>query len=127
MAFLGIVGALTGGIALDSAEPLACVREERFQLHQQLVRFVRIYPRPGERKGQLGDVLGPAQHELDLALQRYQGGAVGYLEVVTAQSAALTNERTAIDIARRRLDASVLLVKALGGLWEVSDATKRQG
>jgi outer membrane protein TolC len=39
------------------------------------------------------------------------------LEVVTAQSAALANERTAIDIARRRLDSSVLLVKALGGIW----------
>jgi NodT family efflux transporter outer membrane factor (OMF) lipoprotein len=61
-----------------------------------------------------------AQHELDLAMQRYQGGAVGYLDVVTAQSTALTNERTAIDIARRRLDASVLLVKALGGLWEAT-------
>jgi NodT family efflux transporter outer membrane factor (OMF) lipoprotein len=58
-----------------------------------------------------------AQHELQLAMQRYEGGAVGYLEVVTAQSIALTNERTAIQIARRRLDSSVLLVKALGGLW----------
>jgi outer membrane protein TolC len=43
---------------------------------------------------------------------------VGYLEVVTAQSTALTNERTAIEIARRRLDASVLLVEALGGHWD---------
>ncbi len=61
-----------------------------------------------------------AQHELDLAMQRYQGGAMGYLEVVTAQSTALANERNAIDIARRRLDASVLLVKALGGLWDTA-------
>ena len=59
-----------------------------------------------------------AEHELQLALQRYQAGAIGYLEVVTAQSMALSNERTAIEIARRRLDASVLLVKALGGLWD---------
>src|ERR1700676_2092347 len=57
-----------------------------------------------------------AQHELDLAMQRYQAGAVGYLEVVTAQSAVVNHERTAIDIARRRLDASVLLELALGGL-----------
>lgn len=75
-----------------------------------------------EESGAQQQAVRAAQHELDLAMQRYQGGAVGYLEVVTAQSAALTNERTAIDIARRRLDASVLLVKALGGLWD-SDAT----
>jgi NodT family efflux transporter outer membrane factor (OMF) lipoprotein len=59
-----------------------------------------------------------AEHELQLAMQRYQAGAIGYLEVVTAQSMALSNERTAIEIARRRLDASVLLVKALGGPWD---------
>ena len=70
-----------------------------------------------EESGAQQLAVGAAQHELDLAMQRYRGGAIGYLEVVTAQSAALANERTAIDIARRRLDASVLLVKALGGLW----------
>jgi NodT family efflux transporter outer membrane factor (OMF) lipoprotein len=71
-----------------------------------------------EESGAQKSAVSAAQHELDLALQRYQGGAVGYLDVVTAQTTALTNERTAIDIARRRLDASVLLVKAVGGLWE---------
>ena len=73
-----------------------------------------------EESGAQQLAVSAAQHELDLAMQRYQGGAVGYLEVVTAQSTALANERTAIDIARRRLDASVLLVKALGGLWDTA-------
>jgi len=40
-----------------------------------------------------------------------------YLQVITAQTIELTNERNAIDIQRRRLDASVLLIKALGGGW----------
>jgi outer membrane protein TolC len=52
-----------------------------------------------------------------VALNRYQAGAVSYLDVVTAQSTALSNERIAADISRRQMDASVLLVKALGGLW----------
>ena len=43
-----------------------------------------------------------------------------YLEVITAQSAALTNERTAVDILTRRMDSAVFLIKALGGGWDVS-------
>lgn len=61
-----------------------------------------------------------AQRSLDQSTIRYKGGLVTYLEVVTAQSALLTNERTAEDILRRRMAASVLLVKALGGGWNVS-------
>jgi outer membrane protein TolC len=40
--------------------------------------------------------------------------------VITAQTVLLTNQRNDIDIQRRRMDASVLLVKAVGGRWEVS-------
>jgi NodT family efflux transporter outer membrane factor (OMF) lipoprotein len=58
-----------------------------------------------------------AERALQIALNRYQAGAVSYLDVVTAQSIALSNERVAADISRRQMDASVLLVKALGGLW----------
>lgn len=58
-----------------------------------------------------------AEHSLDLSTTRYKGGVASYLEVTTAQSAALADERAAVDILRRRMAASVLLIKALGGGW----------
>ncbi len=61
-----------------------------------------------------------AEHSLSLSTTRYQGGVTSYLEVVTAQSAALSDERAAVDILTRRMVASVLLIKALGGGWNVS-------
>ena len=63
-----------------------------------------------------------SQHALDVALTRYKAGAVSYLDVIVAQSTALANERAATDIARRRSDASVSLIKALGGFWAESPA-----
>jgi len=61
-----------------------------------------------------------AQHSLDLSNSRYKGGVANYLEVTTAQSAALGDERAAVDVRTRRLVASVLLIKALGGGWSTS-------
>jgi len=61
-----------------------------------------------------------AQHSLTLSETRYRGGVTNYLEVTTAQSAALSDERTAVTILARRMAASVLLIKALGGGWNVS-------
>ena len=58
-----------------------------------------------------------AEHSLDLSTNRYKGGVVSYLEVTTAQSLALADERAAVDILRRRMTASVSLIKALGGGW----------
>jgi NodT family efflux transporter outer membrane factor (OMF) lipoprotein len=55
---------------------------------------------------------------------RYVGGIDTYLQVVTAQNAALANERNELDIIRRRMDASVLLIKALGGGWDTSKLPK---
>jgi len=61
-----------------------------------------------------------AQRSLALANVRYQGGVTSYLEVITAQNALLDNQRTAIEIRVRRMAASVLLIKALGGGWNAS-------
>ncbi|WP_035348111.1 efflux transporter outer membrane subunit [Edaphobacter aggregans] len=61
-----------------------------------------------------------ARQSLDLFNTRYEGGVDTYLQVITWQTALLQNERNDIDITRRRLEASVLLVKALGGGWDTS-------
>lgn len=59
-----------------------------------------------------------AERALSLAVARYQGGITAYLEVITAQTTALTNERAAVDLTTRRMTASVQLVRALGGSWQ---------
>jgi NodT family efflux transporter outer membrane factor (OMF) lipoprotein len=58
-----------------------------------------------------------AERSLTLATNRYRGGIVSYLDVITAQNAALANERAAVSILLRRISASVLLLKSLGGSW----------
>jgi len=56
--------------------------------------------------------------ELEQANYRYKAGAATYLEVVIAENASLAAQLSAADIQVRRMNASVLLVKALGGGWE---------
>ena len=62
-----------------------------------------------------------AEESLKLFQNRYAGGVDTYLQVVTSQTTALTNERNDIDILRRRLEANVLLIKAMGGGWNISN------
>jgi len=54
---------------------------------------------------------------LEIANNRYQAGLVTYLDVATAQTAALTHEHTVIQLEGSRLAATVNLVKSLGGGW----------
>jgi len=70
--------------------------------------------------GQQQEATVSAAQSLDLFNTRYEGGVDTYLQVITWQTALLQNERNDIDITRRRLEASVLLIKALGGGWDTS-------
>jgi NodT family efflux transporter outer membrane factor (OMF) lipoprotein len=66
-----------------------------------------------------------AQRSLALSDTRYEGGVTSYLEVITAQNAALSDEVTAVNILGRRMASAVLLVQALGGGWDRSNLPER--
>lgn len=61
-----------------------------------------------------------AQEAERLILNQYLAGTVDYTTVVTAQTAALSDEETAVSILQSRLTASVALIQALGGGWDTS-------
>jgi NodT family efflux transporter outer membrane factor (OMF) lipoprotein len=70
------------------------------------------------------EAVAAAEESLRIFTNRYKGGLDTYLSVITAQTATLTNQRTDVDIRRRRMDASVLLIKALGGGWDTTRLPK---
>ncbi|WP_158749089.1 efflux transporter outer membrane subunit [Acidobacterium sp. S8] len=65
-----------------------------------------------------------AERSLQISTRRYKQGLVTYLDVLTAQTAQLTNQRTQADITTRQFAASVLLIKALGGGWDTTQLPK---
>jgi len=61
-----------------------------------------------------------AEQSLSLDLERYKSGIVSYLDVITEQNIALTNERASLQILGRRMNAAVTLIRAVGGGWDDS-------
>ncbi|MGO9273224.1 MAG: TolC family protein [Terriglobia bacterium] len=93
-----------------------------FQQVEDNLAAVRIL----QNEAQVQDVaVESAQRSLDLSTTRYRGGVTSYLEVITAQSAALTNEVTSVNILGRRMADTVLLIQALGGGWDRSSLPDR--
>lgn len=79
-----------------------------------------------EQEAQVQDeAVKAAQQSVLLTTNQYKAGIVSYLNVITVQTVALTNERTAVDILSRKLTANILLIKALGGGWDASARSAR--
>jgi NodT family efflux transporter outer membrane factor (OMF) lipoprotein len=93
-----------------------------FQQVEDNLAAVRIL----EHEAQVQDeAVASAQRSLDLSVTRYTGGVTSYLEVITAQNAALADEVTAVNILGRRMANTVLLIQALGGGWDRSSLPER--
>jgi len=71
-----------------------------------------------EEQAQVQDAAVTASRKaVEILNNQYRAGKAGYLEVVTAQTTALANERQALQVLGQRYSASVLLVRAAGGGW----------
>jgi outer membrane protein TolC len=66
------------------------------------------------------DAVRAAQNSLDISTYQYKAGTVNYLTVITEQAILLQDQEQAVSILTRRMSASVLLIEALGGGWDVS-------
>jgi NodT family efflux transporter outer membrane factor (OMF) lipoprotein len=66
------------------------------------------------------EALAAARQTVDVVTNQYKAGTVSYLDVIVAQTTALSNEQSALNILGRRMAASVSLVKALGGGWDAT-------
>lgn len=70
------------------------------------------------------NAVAAAQRSFNLSNQRYKGGATSYLEVLTAETTLLNNQRTLTELQTRQFAASVQLIRALGGGWDVTQLPK---
>ncbi len=68
-----------------------------------------------------------AQQSLTIATNEYQAGTQDYLDVITTQATALSDQITAVDLRTRRMTTSVLLIVALGGGWDASQVPSTAG
>ena len=59
-----------------------------------------------------------ADKALELITNQYKAGTVSYINVMTAQAAALSNHQTAVQLQQQQLNTAVALIKALGGGWQ---------
>jgi NodT family efflux transporter outer membrane factor (OMF) lipoprotein len=68
----------------------------------------------------LDQAMKSAQRSVTVSTAQYKEGTASYLQVITAQTIALQDERSFVDVQTRRMTASVLLIEALGGGWDAS-------
>jgi NodT family efflux transporter outer membrane factor (OMF) lipoprotein len=116
--------AVAEGASASYDESVANYRQTTLTAFQQVednLVALRVLQQEAEHQHQATQAAQSAQQIFN---NRYVGGIDTYLQVVTAQTTALTNERNDIDIMRRQMDASVLLIKALGGGWNVTSLPK---
>ncbi len=114
----GAIRAQSDAVRAAYAGDVATYRQTTLSAFQDVEDNLSSLRILGKEAKQQRDAVIAANRALDTFTKAYTGGEVAYLQVITAQTAALSNEVNQVDIERRRLEANVRLVKALGGGWD---------
>jgi NodT family efflux transporter outer membrane factor (OMF) lipoprotein len=105
---------------------VAAYRETVLTAMQQVednLAALRILEREADKVRQ---TVQAANRALDISSAQYRSGTVNYLTVIVSQATLLSADVTAVTLLTRRLTASVLLIEALGGGWNVSQLSAQQ-
>lgn len=110
---------------VDAAEALLAEQGARYRgvvlaAFREVEDSVALLEWLGDAQDAQSEAAASAAETLDLSTSRYREGAVSYLDVVIAQTSALETEMTRLAIQTQRLEASVQLIRALGGGWSAS-------
>ncbi len=112
-----VTTAARAGFLRASADYRASVIAAFQDVEDQLALSNHLAAEAGDR----ADAVRATRGAATLSLIRYREGATNYLDVVTAQTAQLEAERSALDLQTRRQRTVIALVQALGGGWTVAD------
>ncbi len=113
-------GAQLEGVRASYDATVAAYRQTVLSAFQEVEDDLSNLRYLAEEAVQQQEAVIAAQQALALEIDRYRGGTVSYLDVITTQTIALNDQQNAIAILQRRMTAAVDLVKALGGGWDSS-------
>jgi NodT family efflux transporter outer membrane factor (OMF) lipoprotein len=108
----------------NHAATVASYRENVLEAFQQVEDNLAALRLLDEELATQQVAVASAQRSVELSTARYKRGITTYLEVLTAQSIALSDELTAAGLMTRRMTASVQLIQALGGGWDRTQLPK---
>ena len=116
--------AMTEQVRANYDGTVATYRQTTLQAFQQVEDNLAALRILKTEEAQQHQATAASLRSLGMFQARYAGGLDLYLQVVTSQTTALNNQRNDIQLMQRRLDASVLLIKALGGGWTTQQLPK---
>jgi NodT family efflux transporter outer membrane factor (OMF) lipoprotein len=117
---------IDGGIRRAAEEQASANTDQAVAVYRQAVLVALqevednlvVSQRLDEEQLVLTESLAAANKALAVVSNQYQAGTVSFLNVLTAQTTALSVERNLLDVQYRKLVASAQLLKNLGGRWE---------